>query len=72
MPAAEPAFLAPCRSVRAVRIEVHGADFLELRCNRIALMGYYQHALSPATKKLSIRELARPGPKAAAWIVNWE
>jgi hypothetical protein len=54
-----------------VRIEVHGAQFLEFAYNRAALMGYYKQAVAPTARQVSIRETTRPGPQAAAWILSW-
>jgi hypothetical protein len=54
-----------------LRIEVHGAPFLEYGYNRAALMGYYKQAVAATARQLAIRETARPGPQAAAWVLNW-
>jgi hypothetical protein len=54
-----------------LRIEVHGAQFLEFSYNRAALMGYYKQAVAPSARQVTIREAARPGPNAAAWVLNW-
>lgn len=54
-----------------LRIEVHGAQFLELSYNRSALMGYYKQAVAPAARQVTIREVGRPGRDAAAWVMNW-
>jgi len=56
---------------REIRIEAHGTPYLDFRYNRIALMGYYQQALAPSASTLTMRELPKPGPAAAAWSVGW-
>lgn len=54
-----------------LRIEVHGAQFLDFSYNRSALMGYYKQAVAPSARQIAIREVTRPGVQAAAWVLNW-
>jgi hypothetical protein len=54
-----------------LRLEVHGAAFLDLRYTRTALMGYYEETLSPTARRVIVRELGLPTPAASAWLVSW-
>jgi hypothetical protein len=58
-------------SPKDLELQIHGAEFLELRYTRIALMGYYEQTLVATTRRLFVTELPRPGTNAAAWQLSW-
>jgi hypothetical protein len=54
-----------------LRLEVHGAAFLDVPYTRIALMGYFEQTLVATARRVFVKELNQPAPAAAAWRLSW-